>query len=508
MLYIALIFVLFVISIQIIYFLKTKDEIEQLESVFPDMDDSIRIVECSFVPSVINNLDLNSIVKNLPPKTDEKYDINGEEYLTISLLSISDDCRNQYPIFAEIIDKTNVYLCKNHGVSADLEIIKDICDQKINILENSIHNSLNIPLYCGLAGTFIGIIVGIIGIDLDTIFAAKTITANNFSSIDDLLIGIVLAMIASLFGLVLTVKNSTISFYFSSFREASKIVDGNKDIYFDFLRRELMPILAHSMASSLGSLRNVLGHFVEKFGTKLNDYADTAILLNENLGKQQEVLIAIEKINLVETSTRVANIFQTLKDSSNSLNVFYQYQQQLNDTISTVSTVISQINSTTNNIGQILNRFDTFAMGLNTVVEGQYKSAELQQQFRESIENHFPKGSEARDLWRKEFDLLMTDAQSLSKELSNQLTASTQYIQNFTTNNKEFFESFTHLREIITTLIQYADCQSQCYNDLRTEIIGLRNDFKGSKLESNELNRSTLEAIKTMNSLLQAIKKQ
>ena len=138
MLYIALIFVLFVISIQIIYFLKTKDEIEQLESVFPDMDNSIRIVECSFVPSVINNLDLNSIVKNLPPKTDEKYDVNGEEYLTISLLSISDDCRNQYPIFAEIIDKTNVYLCKNHGVSADLEIIKDICDQKINILENSI----------------------------------------------------------------------------------------------------------------------------------------------------------------------------------------------------------------------------------------------------------------------------------------------------------------------------------------------------------------------------------
>ena len=155
-----------------------------------------------------------------------------------------------------------------------------------------------------------------------------------------------------------------------------------------------------------------------------------------------------------------------------------------------------------------MNRFDTFAMGLNTVVEGQYKSAELQQQFRESIENHFPKGSEARDLWRKEFDLLMTDAQSLSKELSNQLTASTKYIQNFTINNREFFESFTHLREIMATLIQYADCQSQCYNDLRTEIIGLRNDFKGSKLESNELNRSTLEAIKTMNSLLQAIKKQ
>ena len=132
----------------------------------------------------------------------------------------------------------------------------------------------------------------------------------------------------------------------------------------------------------------------------------------------------------------------------------------------------------------------------------------MHQQFKESIETHFPKSSEGRDLWRKEFDLLMTDAQKVSTELLKQLSVSTQYVQNFTNNNKEFFESFTHLREIMTTLVQYADQQSQCYNDLRAEIIGLRSDFKGSKLESNELNKSTLEAIKTMNTLLQAIKKQ
>ena len=141
MLYIALIFVLFVISIQIIYFLKTKDEIEQLESVFPDMDNSIRIVECSFVPSVINNIDLNSIVKNLPPKTDEKYDVNGEEYLTISLLSISDDCRNQYPIFAEIIDKTNsTLIIENEPIKIDnIEVLNDLSTSNItNTLDKTI----------------------------------------------------------------------------------------------------------------------------------------------------------------------------------------------------------------------------------------------------------------------------------------------------------------------------------------------------------------------------------
>ena len=64
------------------------------------------------------------------------------------------------------------------------------------------------------------------------------------------------------------------------------------------------------------------------------------------------------------------------------------------------------------------------------------------------------------------------------------------------------------MRDIITALTQYADRQSQCYNDLRAEIIGLRSDFKGSKIETNELHKTTLEAINTMNSILQAIKQQ
>ena len=508
MLFIAFILVLFVLYIQIIYFRKTMNDIELLKSIFPSNAHSIEIKECSFTVSEISGSDLNTLVTNLSDKINGQYNDSGEECINISLLSISEDDREEHPIFAEIIDKTNIYLCKNHGVSADLEILKDICDQKISILESGIQNSLNVPLYCGLAGTFIGIIVGLLGIDLDSMFSVTNGAAINLEGIEDLLTGIICAMVASLTGLVLTVKNSAISYITPSFKEASKIADENKDVYFDFLRRELMPILAHSMASSLSSLKNVLGHFVDKFGTKLNDYADTAGLLNENLDKHQEMLVAIEKLNLVKTASKVSEVFLTLKDSSDSLNVFYQYQQQLNQTIASVSSVIGNINSVVNNVGQILNKFDTFAMGLNTVVEGQYKSAELHQQFKESIETHFPKSSEGRDLWRKEFDLLMTDAQKVSTELLKQLSVSTQYVQNFTNNNKEFFESFTHLREIMTTLVQYADQQSQCYNDLRAEIIGLRSDFKGSKLESNELNKSTLEAIKTMNTLLQAIKKQ
>lgn len=521
MLIIAIIAVIIVVVIQLLYFFKTRKEIIQLKYIFPNVNNYISIVECSFVPSMLNDQSLKSKMAKLPLKKDEQYNENGEEYFTVSLLKISEEHRREYPILAEIIDKTNVYLCKNHGTSADLEILKDICEEKIATLESSIQNSLNVPLYCGLAGTFVGIIVGLWGIDLDAMFKTDmdvtNIKVNNIDlkGIEDLLKGVICAMFASLAGLIMTVKNTAISIHIPirsldmpSFKDASRTADEQKDIYYDFIRRELMPILAHSMASSLNSLRNVLGHFVDNFGTKLNDYADTAGLLNDNLDKQQEMLEAINKLNLVKTASKVSEIFLTLKDSSDSLNIFYQYQQQLNSTITAVTSVVSGINGAVNNIGQVLSKFDNLATGLDLVLEGQHNSSELQQQFKESLETHFPKSDEGREIWRKEFDALMEDAQNVSKELSNQLSVSTQYVQNFVSNNKEFFESFSHMRDVIATLTQYADRQSQCYNDLRAEIIGLRSDFKGSKIETNELHKTTLEAINTMNSILQAIKQQ
>lgn len=502
MLYLALIFV---VIIQLVYFIKTQKDIKHLSGMFPEIEKSLSIVDCSFVESIINSKDFSSQISSLPEKSDSLYDENGEEYFTVSLLKISDSHRKNFSSFAEIVDKTNLYLCKNRGASADLDILKDICEQRIMVLESSIQNSLNVPLYCGLAGTFLGIIVGLNGVEIDSVFTASS-NSVNLDGIQDLLTGIVFAMIASLVGLILTVKNSSISFLVPSYKDASRKTDQNKESYFDYLRRELMPVLAHSMASSLNSLRGVLGHFVDKFGHKLNDYADTAELLNDNLDKQQKMLDAINKLNLVKTSSKIAEAFLVLKDSSDSLNVFHDYQEHLNNTILSVSSIVSKINSATQDIDKILKKFDTFSMGLNTVVEGQYNAAELQRQFKESIETHFPIGSEGRDVWRKEYDMLVTDAQNVTKELSCQLAISTQYIQNFVSNNKDFFETFHHMREVVNVLVQYADAQSQCYNDLKSEIIGLRSDFKGSKVETIELHKSTLEAVKTMNSLLLALK--
>ena len=269
----------------------------------------------------------------------------------------------------------------------------------------------------------------------------------------------------------------------------------------NFLRRELMPLLSNSMASSLNSLKGVLGHFVDKFGRNLDAYANSAELLNDNLEKQHLVLAEINKLSLTQTANKIAATFMQLKDSADSLNVFKSYQEQLNSTIANVSGIVNQTQT-------IIDKFKDFSTGLSVVVSNQNKTTELQREFQEAITTHFPTGAEARDIWRKEFDLFISEGKQVSESLSTQLTASTEHIQNFVANNKEFFDTFDKLKEVLDTMVQYTQVQAECYKDMKGEILNLRTDYHNAQLESIELNKSILKAIETMTKSIKDLKEE
>lgn len=476
---VAIAVVICVILFQLWNFNQTRLRIKELKSFFPSID-SLDLKMSSITTDVLKSKSkLKEFIKNIPSKYSDEEGEN-EEYMDITLISLKNN--NQSTKFSSIISRTNEYLCKNVGTSADFDILKGICEHQIDALENEIHSSLNVPLYIGLAGTFVGIITGLWGVDFSAILASN----GNMNGLQHLLYGVMAAMGASLVGLGLTVYNSAFSY-----GKTMTIVDAKKEDYYDFIRRELMPVLSNSMASSLNSLKGVLGHFVDKFGKNLNAYADSAELLNDNLEKQHLVLEEINKLSLTRTANKIAETFVTLKDSAESLYVFKTYQEQLNTTIKGVTDAASKIDA-------VLSRFDEFGAGLSVVVSNQNKAATLQQEFKEAIETHFPTGSEGRDIWRKEFDLLMTDAKHVSDSLSMQLTASTEYIKKFVSGNRDFFESFDKMKEVIATLVQYTQVQAECYKDLKSEILNLRKDYKDAQIENIDLNKSILMAIDTM----------
>ena len=310
----AAIIVLIVLYFQIKSFKETRKKIYELISFFPNIN-SISIFKSSIKKSDIESSQALQKFINSPRKRQEvqvsvehkddddineeensSFEVRKEEYTDVDIIK----AQGGSTPFKEVIEETNSYLCKNVGTSADLAILEDICNSKIDTIESEIQNSLNVPLYLGLGGTFIGIIVGLAGIvfNLDTLFGAGSAAAAT-SPLRNLLLGVVIAMVASFVGLGLMTWNSAIEY-----KKALRICDRGKISYFDFLRRELMPSLSNSMASSLNSLKSVLGEFVGKFGRNLTAYNNSAELLNDNIEKQHLLLVEINKMNQTQMGGR------------------------------------------------------------------------------------------------------------------------------------------------------------------------------------------------------------
>lgn len=503
---IAVIMVLIVLYFQIKSFKETKQKIQELITFFPNIN-SISILKSSIRKSDIESIEALTTFLKSPRKKqvsedavtesytelddDDTLSIKKEEYTDVELILINGGSTP----FKEMVNETNSYLCKNVGTSADLSILEEICNSKIDSIESEIQNSLNVPLYLGLGGTFIGIIIGLTGIvfNLDTLFGSGSATATT-SPLRNLLLGVVIAMVASFVGLGLMTWNSAIEY-----KNALRACNKNKTSYFDFLRRELMPSLSNSMASSLNSLKGVLGEFVGKFGRNLNAYNNSAELLNDNIEKQHLLLVEINKMNQTQMATTIAETFNQLNNSSEAFSVFHKYQEELNGTVQGVVRALSRIDD-------IINSFDNFANALSVVVENQGTAVELQTQFQSAIEKHFPVGSDAREMWRKEFDELTTDAKAVTDELNSQLKASTEYIKSFTENNKESFTALGNLGDILDSLVKYAKAQATCYNDLKGEIQALREHQSKCQVEQTKLNADLLTAVREMISAIKTMK--
>lgn len=495
--------ILFFIGCQIVNFRKTKKSIQSLKSVFPlDIEKFLHIQDFEIPTKTLKNKDeLQSCLRhnNHFPSIKKSVDnviVNNEdnppieyteEYAQVSLITINEGMVISAPL-KSIIISINSYLCKNIGTAADFSVITDICNHSIQIQENEIQNTLNVPLYFGLAGTFTGIICGLCGLDVSEL-------SNSTTSLQHLFYGVIGAMSASLLGLLLTIHNSAIGY-----KEAISENDKNKELFFDFLRQELMPVLSNTMSQGLNSLRGVLGHFVDNFGRNLDAYVDSAELLNDNLEKQHQVLQELNKLSLTKTSMRIAETFKTLDESAKSFEVFKDYQDQLNSTI-------SNLDKTSSKIEDIISTFNDFARELQKLSATQNATMQLQQDFKAAINQHFPLGSEGRDVWRKEFDELIEDARKASTQLSDELTNSTRYIANFVSNNSDFFGKISQLNEIIDLLVKYTQAQAEGYSQMTKEISSLRKDYKDAQQDTLELSKLTIEAIQEMTKQLKENKK-
>lgn len=243
-------------------------------------------------------------------------------------------------IFQLIISNLNNYLRKNINSVADYHLMKDIIDRNCEVKEEEISTQLPFPLYAGLVGTMLGIIVGVITLAFglgDNI---------NVQSITPLLTCVGLAMIASAVGIIITTYCS------NKYKDAQKQLAKDKDEFLSWIQAELLPNIGTDFPSAISKMAGNLSEFNNTFSTNVRELRSTLRTVNDSYVAQTELLERIKGWKIDRIATANAEIYDKLKNSTEEIGSLVNHLQSLN-------VHINQQNDNSQHMATILNSWET-----------------------------------------------------------------------------------------------------------------------------------------------------
>ena len=229
--------------------------------------------------------------------------------------------------FQEIISNLNSYLRKNNGSVGDYELMKDIIDRNLDKEEEKISGNLALPLYLGLMGTMLGVIIGLFFMpELKEMSQEQALggSADILGGGNELLKGVQYAMIASVAGLLLTIIN-TISFY-----RVRKTVENNKNDFLTFIQVNLLPALSQSTSNSIRILQSNLIKFNEDFSKNANVFGLMLGEIKDTSRSNIELLQNIENLDISNIAKYNKQAMEGINKSFENLSTFSTYLEQSN----------------------------------------------------------------------------------------------------------------------------------------------------------------------------------
>lgn len=339
--------VFFIIIIQIMIGGNTFTLIRKYKDIFK----GIRFeTSKAYIPlSAINN-------KNEIDCTDGCYKIPQENISedTVEITYINTDTSINHPVLSQIIKSINIYLVKNKGAVSDFMLVKDIVERNCDAKQEEISVQIPMPLYLGLMGTVIGIIVGIGSIALGTgdNQGFSAFINNPSESIGMLMGGVAIAMFASFFGILFTSIASW------SIKSAASKLEEDKNEFYTWIQTELLPVLGGT-ENSLMRLQENLLKFNRSFSmntTKLDKALQRVETSYEN---QIELIQTIQQLDIKKMATANVSVLRELQTYTPQLERLGQYLHSANEYISHINKLTDAINSQMNRT-QLIERMGTF----------------------------------------------------------------------------------------------------------------------------------------------------
>lgn len=300
-------------------------------------------------------------------KLKEIFPKSPENDLTTDLdkegVSVQISFSNEYEssdVFNEIVDAINNYLAKNQG-AADYSTLKDITDRQSDAVETQIEATSPVPIYIGLCGTVIGIVIGVCllafggGLDsllnvsdnTEIIHSASEIipTADDAGAkgIKTLLQGVGVAMLTTFFGVFLTIIGSWYH------KNSTSENEERKNKFLNWMQGELLPQMKHNMASTLIILQKNLAKFNRDFASNSQELNRIFGNINTTYEENSKLLEAVQKLDIDGMAQANIKVLQELRACTNEINDLHSFLQQSNR-------YLSSVDSLNNNLADHLDR--------------------------------------------------------------------------------------------------------------------------------------------------------
>lgn len=344
--FLIIIVVILIVVIQLYIWSRSKYLINEYISVFKDVH---FYTWKAYVPlsDIVNNSvrDLSAIAYKEPSD-----DIVDEVEITYITILDKDLKPATHPLLIQIVNAINSYLLKNKGAVSDFLLIKDIVERYCNTEREQIETQLPMPLYMGLMGTMLGIIIGIGYIAIVSGFSA--FINNPSDSIGALMGGVAIAMIASLIGIVLTTYGSWCS------KHAFSQVENDKNKFYTWIQTELLPVLGGTQ-NSLMKLQENLLNFNRSFSANTTKLDKALQKVETSYENQIELMQAIQQLDIRKMATANVSVLRELQNCLPQLERFNQYLHNVEEFIIHVNSLNDSINAQMNRT-QLIERMGTF----------------------------------------------------------------------------------------------------------------------------------------------------
>ena len=406
-----------IIVLQFYSFFNTKRKIDLYAKVFPKK------------PTLI---ELNEL------------DETGDDF-NIFLIYPESESSNE---FVELANYINLYLRNTKDIGAEITIINEVVESHSSMAEENVTATLFTPMYIGLMGTFVGIILGVLGMVISTRINGGVYEPS------DLLLGVGFAMTASLIGLILSVINSNLIFV-----KAKLIFDKGRIKFNSFVQTELLPSNNKQDTSSITSLNSTIRNFNSSFNEKLNKLGGYLEKNMDSFKAQESLLDKFDKINLKQVTEVNIKLLDNLSSSADKLSL-------LNQSLNNVNLFVSESSNLSKEANQLFARFVNFENNSQKIADEISDKLNLSTELLEFLKAHFSEMKQLGQLTRNAVANVDENLSETIDELNKAVkTRQSTFVNSISDMDealkKTLDELHQHLAAVLSDLVNQTDAQAK-----------------------------------------------